>query len=274
VTTDATLKQALLIRKGESRRGSIFVKLLVVVVLLAAWETLPIVLQVNRLVFPPLHDVLIVIWERILDGTLTQATGATLWLLLRGVLIGAVLAFVMTALCILLPRGEDVLQTLVALFNPLPAIAILPVSLLWFGFTETAIILVVVFSVVWPMTLSVYSGFSSIRPVLVDVGRNLGLRGPALISGIYIPATLPSILSGLRIGWAFGWRTGVAAELVYGAAGGQGGIGWQIYVDRSVLDTAGVFSGLLAIIIVGVVVEYGVFQVIENRTVRKWKVVR
>lgn len=246
----------------------------VVVLLLLLWEFVPTLTGASRLVFPPLHDVLATTWARLIDGTLFDATGVTLWLLTRGVLLGAVIAFVLTAVCILLPKGEELLQTLVSLFNPLPAIAILPLSLLWFGFTETAIILVIVFSVVWPMTVSVYSGFSTIRSVLVDVGRNLGLRGASLIGHIYVPATLPSILAGIRIGWAFGWRTGVAAELVYGAAGGKGGIGWLIYQDRSVLDTSGVFSGLLAIILVGVIVEYGIFQFIESITVKRWKVVK
>lgn len=249
------------------------VRFAVVAILILAWELIPRIAGTSPLVLPPFSSAITTLGERALDGSLWQGLLASLWLLVRGVGLGIVISIVMTAACFIIPGGREVLQTLVALFNPLPAIAILPVALLWFGFTEQSIILVIVFSVVWAMSLNAYAGFSTIRPVLIDVGRNLGLRGPALLWNIYFPAALPHLLSGLRIGWAFAWRTAVAAELVYGAAGGKGGIGWQIYLDRSEFNTSGVFAGLITIIIVGLVVEYGIFNTVEAKTVKRWKMV-
>ena len=102
------------------------------------------------------------------------------------------------------------------------------------------------------------------------VGRNVGLRGLRYTAAILIPAAFPSILAGLKIGWAFAWRTLIAAELVFGVSSGSGGLGWFIYERKNQLDTGAVFAGLLTVILIGLVVEGVLFRWIENRTVRRW----
>jgi NitT/TauT family transport system permease protein len=102
------------------------------------------------------------------------------------------------------------------------------------------------------------------------VGRNYDLRGLRYIRKILIPAAFPSILTGLKIGWAFAWRTLVAAELVFGVSSGQGGLGWFIFENRNLLEIPAVFAGLLTVILIGLVVENLIFRTIEARTVLKW----
>jgi NitT/TauT family transport system permease protein len=101
-------------------------------------------------------------------------------------------------------------------------------------------------------------------------GRNVGLRGARYVGLILIPAAFPSILAGLKIGWAFAWRTLVAAELVFGVSSRSGGIGWYIFEARNELDTATVFAGLLTVILIGLLVESVIFRAIEARTVNLW----
>jgi NitT/TauT family transport system permease protein len=96
------------------------------------------------------------------------------------------------------------------------------------------------------------------------------LRGARFVTLILIPAALPSILSGLKIGWAFAWRTLIAAELVFGATSRSGGLGWFIYENRNELETPSVFAGLFVVIIIGLLVESVIFRFIESRTVRRW----
>ena len=93
--------------------------------------------------------------------------------------------------------------------------------------------------------------------------------GTDLLS-ILMPAAFPAILSGLKIGWAFAWRTLIAAELVFGVSSGKGGLGWFIFENRNLLDTANVFAGLLTVMVVGLFVEGVIFRTIERRTVRRW----
>jgi NitT/TauT family transport system permease protein len=102
------------------------------------------------------------------------------------------------------------------------------------------------------------------------VGRNYGLSGLSYVSQILIPAAFPSILSGLKIGWAFAWRTLIAAELVFGVSSGSGGLGWFIYENKNLLEIPAVFAGLFSVIVIGLTVENLIFRKIEQRTVRRW----
>src|SRR5690606_11874023 len=162
------------------------------------------------------------------------------------------------------------LGTLTAMFNPLPAIALLPLALLWFGLGRGSLIFVLVHSVLWPLALNMHAGFQGVPETLRMAGRNYGLRGLRYVLHILVPAALPAILSGLKIGWAFAWRTLIAAELVFGASSGRGGLGWYIFQNRNELLTDRVFAGLATVILIGLLVEYFVFRTLEKITVRRW----
>jgi NitT/TauT family transport system permease protein len=90
------------------------------------------------------------------------------------------------------------------------------------------------------------------------------------VGQILIPAAFPSILTGLKIGWAFAWRTLIAAELVFGVSSGSGGLGWFIYEHKNQLDIPSVFAGLFTVILIGLAVENVIFRTVEARTVRRW----
>jgi NitT/TauT family transport system permease protein len=111
-----------------------------------------------------------------------------------------------------------------------------------------------------------------VSQTLQMVGRNYGygLSGLPLVLKILVPAAFPSILAGLKIGWAFAWRTLIGAELVFGVASGKGGLGWYIFESKNQLDIPEVFAGLLTITTIGLLVENGVFRTLENRMVRRW----
>jgi NitT/TauT family transport system permease protein len=195
---------------------------------------------------------------------------ASLQILVLGFAIGAALATLLATAASTTRLGAEVLGLLTATMNPLPAIALLPVALLWFGIGTPSLLFVIVHAVLWPMALSAHAGFSSVSPTLRRVGRSLGLRGPALAMKILLPAAFPHVLSGLRVGWAFAWRTLIAAELVFGVSSGSGGLGWFIYEKKNELQMPDVFAGLLAVVLIGLAVESGLFAPIEARTVRRW----
>jgi NitT/TauT family transport system permease protein len=161
---------------------------------------------------------------------------------------------------------------LTAMFNPLPSIALLPLALLWFGLGTGSLLFVLVHSVLWPLALNTYSGFQSVPATLRMTGCNYGLTGMRHVLLILVPAALPAILAGLRVGWAFAWRTLIAAELVFGASSGSGGLGWYIFQNRNELYTDRVFAGLAAVIVIGLLIEHLVFDTLERVTVRRWGV--
>jgi NitT/TauT family transport system permease protein len=90
------------------------------------------------------------------------------------------------------------------------------------------------------------------------------------VTQILIPAAFPSILTGLKIGWAFAWRTLIAAELVFGVSSGKGGLGWFIFEAKNQLNIPEVFAGLLTIIMIGLFVENVIFRWIEQNTIQRW----
>ncbi|AKJ68648.1 hypothetical protein PATSB16_27370 [Pandoraea thiooxydans] len=244
-------------------------KLFILVILGLLWEGYGRSLN-NALLLPTLGATLGALWHGIFSGVLLERAWTSIHVLLVGYAAGILLAALLTALAISSRIGTDFLETMTSMFNPLPAIALLPLALIWFGLGTGSIVFVLIHSVTWSVALNTHSGFSSVSTTLKMVGRNYGLRGPAYITKILIPAAFPSILTGLKIGWAFAWRTLIAAELVFGVSSGSGGLGWFIYENKNLLDIANVFAGLLTVILIGLAVENLIFRVIERHTVRRW----
>ncbi|MGC3965337.1 MAG: ABC transporter permease [Rhodocyclaceae bacterium] len=244
-------------------------KALILLALALLWQGYATHLD-NPLLFPTFTDTLTAWWDGIVSGNLLKRAGFTLQTLLTGYALGIIIAAFVTALAVGSRIGNDLLETLTAMFNPLPAIALLPLSLIWFGLGNASLIFVLVHSVLWPVALSTHGGFKAVSPTLRMVGRNYGLSGLRLVVTILIPAAFPSILSGLKNGWAFAWRTLIAAELVFGVSSGGGGLGWFIYENKNQLEIPSVFAGLLSVIVIGLAVDNLVFRVLEAKTVRRW----
>jgi NitT/TauT family transport system permease protein len=224
----------------------------------------------NDLLFPTLLQTLTSLYEGIVSGVIPQRAANSLLVLSEGFVVGVVLAMLLAALAASTQFGADLLDLLTAVFNPLPAIALLPLALMWFGLGNGSLIFVLVHSVMWPMALNAHSGFRSVSTTLRMVGRNYGLRGLRYTAAILVPAAFPSLLAGLKISWAFAWRTLIAAELVFGVSSGSGGLGWFIYERKNQLDIGAVFAGLLTVILIGLAVEGLLFRWVEKRTVRRW----
>jgi NitT/TauT family transport system permease protein len=244
-------------------------KAVIIVVLALAWEIGARILH-NNLLFPTLSETVRALGAAIASGELPQKLWASLRVLLMGYALGIALAALLTAFGIYSRIGTDLLETLTAMFNPLPAIALLPIALIWFGLGNGSLVFVLVHSVVWAVALNTHSGFLAVSNTLRMVGRNYGLSGISYVTRLLIPAALPSIITGLKIGWAFAWRTLIASELVFGVSSGSGGLGWFIYENKNALDIPNVFAGLLTVIVIGLVVENLIFRTLECRTVRRW----
>ncbi len=250
--------------------GNAAIRKTVVLILLALlWEMYARRLN-NPLLLPSFFSTVSALVAGLRSGELPRAAGFTIALLLKGYTAGLVLAGLLTALAAGTRLGADLLEVLTAMFNPLPSIALLPLALIWFGLGDGSVIFVLIHAVVWAVSLNTFSGFRGVTPTLRMVGQNYGLSGPAYIARILIPGAFPSILTGLKVGWAFCWRTLIAAELVFGATSGSGGLGWFIFERKNQLLIPDVFAGLLTVILFGLIVENLVFGTIERYTVRRW----
>jgi len=257
-------------------------KFSVLVTLVVAWELYTRIGGINELMFPTFTKTFIALVDAFLNAGLLTNIWNSLSLLVTGYVIGISIAAVLVVLGVWTRFGSDLLTTLTAMLNPLPAIALLPLAMIWFGLGNQAVIFTLLHSIIWPVALNTHAGFQGVSETMRMVGQNYGLKGLPYICKILIPAAFPSILTGLRIGWAFAWRTLIAAELVFGgqvmdtsgALGSEGsnagGLGWIIFQNQMENQTPYVFAGLFTVIIVGIVIENGLFRNVEDRTIRKW----
>jgi NitT/TauT family transport system permease protein len=250
--------------KNESvQNGAILAALALIWELYARWVD-------NPLLVPTFTDTLETFWRDLSNGLLINRVTTSLKSLALGYGSGLALAAIFTSVAVSTRIGSGLLTTLTAMFNPLPAIALLPLALIWFGLGIPSLVFVIIHSVLWAVSLNTLSGFRSVPETLRMSGRNLGLRGIRYVALLLIPAAFAAILAGMKIGWAFAWRTLIAAELVFGVSSRSGGLGWYIFEARSELETAKVFAGLFAVILIGLFVESVIFKFIERRTVLRW----
>jgi len=246
------------------RKGAILLGLVVL------WQAYTVIFDVEPLMFPRFTTSAEALWDALVYGDLLSKIWFSIKVLIYGYSAGLAIAAVLVLWATASRIGSDFLATVTAMFNPLPAIALLPLAMLWFGLGTASLVFVLIHSVLWAVALSTHNGFMAVSEPLRMIGRNYGLTGIRYVAKILIPAAFPSILTGMKIGWAFAWRTLIGAELVFGASSGSGGLGWFIFEGSQNLETADVFAGLFTVIVIGLVVENVIFRNVEARTIIRW----
>ena len=245
-------------------------KAVILLGLVITWQIYTVALDVEPLMFPSFLFSL----ERLLVDLFTGDLIFKIWFSVKVLLIGYSAGMAIAAVLVLWATasrlGSDFIAPATAMFNPLPAIAMLPLAMLWFGLGTASLVFVLIHSVLWAVALNTHSGFKNVTETLKMIGENYGLRGVPFVCKVLVPAAFPSILSGMKVGWAFAWRTLIGAELVFGASSGSGGLGWYIFESSQNIETEGVFAGLFMVILIGIVVENVVFRNVELRTVNRW----
>jgi sulfonate transport system permease protein len=200
------------------------------------------------------------------DGTLFRAMGLSLARLVQGyglsVLIGVPLGIATARV----PALRRTVKPVVMGLQSLPSICWMPLAILWFGLSEAAILFVVVMGSLLSIAISTEDGVSSIQPQLLQVSGTLGIRGLRFYGGVLVPAALPGIVTGLKLGWSFAWRALMAGELLFVS----GGLGQLLTTARELLDVAQVMAVMVAIVVIGVVMDRIIFQAVEIRVRRRW----
>lgn len=161
---------------------------------------------------------------------------------------------------------EETLGSLILGLQALPSVCWIPLALLWLGLSEQAMIFVVVMGALFSITLGVDAGVKNTPPVYLKAARNMGAEGFALSTQVILPAALPAILTGLKQGWTFAWRSLMAAELLYQTMS----LGTLLETGRDLNDTAQIFAVMLVIIVIGVAIDTLIFAPLERRVRERW----
>ncbi|HKB94374.1 MAG TPA: ABC transporter permease [Gaiellaceae bacterium] len=244
-------------------------KAILLALLVGVWEAYVATSHVDHLLFASPWQTVHAFAAGWADGSLAGPTWTTLRILLESFGIGLGVALGFTVMATLSTIGTDLLDLLTSVFNPLPGVVVLPLAMLWFGIDTSAIVFTVAFATIWPIAINMSMGFKTVSPTVVAVGRTIGLKPLRIVTDVLIPAALPHAVTGLKTAWAFGWRTMIASELVFGVAGSKGGLGNYINNARLYFLTPRIFAGLVTIALLGVVFE-SLFGLAERGTVVRW----
>jgi NitT/TauT family transport system permease protein len=158
--------------------------------------------------------------------------------------------------------------SLITGLQTMPSIAWFPLAILLFGLSKSAINFVVVLGAAPSIANGVIGGVDSVPPLLRRVGRSMGARSVALYRDFVVPAAMPSVVSGLKQGWAFSWRSLMAGELLVVIPGVQT-IGTRLSFARELSDTEGVIATMVVILVIGILVDSLVFSRLEKRVLRR-----
>jgi len=238
--------------------------------ILLIWEGVSAFSGISPLLLPPVEKVAAAFWTGLVDGTLFVQTVFSLAVIALGFGISLVLALLLGVASRLSPFMDRLTDALTVMAHPLPGMALLPLIVIWFGTGTPAVTVVIVHACLWPILLSLQSGMKDAPALYTDLGRNFSMSRLGIVLEILLPAAFSQLLSGFRIGWARAWRALISAEMVFGAIGAYGGLGWYIFKQRTMMNTAGLFAGILLVAVIGMLMEGLVFERMEKKTLRKW----
>ncbi len=216
--------------------------------------------------FPSLTQVFQTLWSGLISGQIAVAIGISLSRLLIGFSIAIVIGLIFGYLIWRYKLVEDTLGFLVTALQSIPSIVWFPLAIIWFGLNTKAILFIVTIGATWTMTISAASGFKNVPKLYQRVAKTFGSKGFHFIRTVILPASVPQLISGLRIAWAFSWRALMAGELL----GAGGGLGYLLDTGRSLGQMDLVISIMIIIAIIGTIMDNFVFLKLEKSVQRKW----
>lgn len=198
-------------------------------------------------------------------GTLFAAIGSSMVRVLIGFLIACIIGIVIGILIMNSKYLERNLKPLILGVQTLPSICWVPFAILWFGLGESAIIFVVVMGSAFSISLAVESGIKNVPPLYIKAAKTMGISQRKLYFRVIFPAALPSFVAGLKQGWSFAWRALMSGEVMSASVG----LGYTLMIGRDLADINQVMTVMLVIILIGIIIDKGIFSTLENHILRK-----
>src|SRR5580700_2121527 len=203
------------------------------------------------------------------DGTLLQASLVTMRRLLAGYIIGIAAGLPLGLLTARYKFCEDTLGVLALGLQTLPSVCWVPLALLWFGQTEAAMLFVVIMGTLWSVVIATDNGVRTVPPIYARAARTMGSKRLHTWIKVIVPASLPFIVSGMKQGWAFAWRSLMAAEIYVTILSGFG-LGYLLQAGRELQAMDQVIGIMLVIIVIGVLADKILFSPWERFLYRRW----
>lgn len=237
--------------------------------LLGVWEILVRLKIWSPVLMPSPGLVIEFIYTAFRDGILIQAIAVTLRRLIVGYAIGLALGFPLGQLTAKFQWCKDTLGVLALGLQTLPSVCWVPLALLWFGQTETAMLFVVVMGSLWSISIATDNGVRTVPPIYARAAKTMGSKGIHTLLTVTLPASLPLIVSGMKQGWAFAWRSLMAAEIYVTVLSGFG-LGQLLHYGRELNAMDQVLGVIVMIVVCGLLVDKLLFSPVEAMLHARW----
>ena len=242
----------------------------VLIFILILWEIIYILELLPVLLFPSIRSIFMALYNGISSGNFLLMTWNTMNTIFIGLAVGIIIALALAGLSRIHNFFRTVIDTIVIVMNPIPGLAIFPLVILIVGLGRNALLVVLIHSVLWGLLLNLMAGIESISTTYKEVGLNLELNRFRMFTDIYIPASMPFIIPGLKAALARAWRSAIAVELIAGITANNAGLGWLMLRQRETLDISGLYATIIIIIIIGIILNEVLFRTLEVLTINRW----
>jgi NitT/TauT family transport system permease protein len=240
-------------RLGRKAWAALWPKLLAVVLVLAVWEVVTLTGWKKYVLKGP-GPVFSDLWQQMQHGMLWSTIGTTMQSAVVGYLVALAIGSVVGLLVARIPPLRAGVGSVITGLQTMPSVVWAPFAIILFGESKSAILFVVILGGAPSIANGLINGVDYTPPLLLRAGKTMGLRGITLYRFLILPASLPAYLAGLKQGWAFAWRSLMAAELFIVIIG-QVSIGQQLDADQQNLDFAGASTMIIVIFVIGIVVD-------------------
>lgn len=248
-----------------------FYILIPIAVVLVFWQIFAKTSGISPVLFPPLES----IWNAFLgtarEGTLWSDLGGTFVRLFKAVIAGSLIGTVIGALMGYFRDWERAFVAPLNFLLAIPGTALFPLTMIWFGLTEMAILSILIYEVALTVIANTWAGVKSIDVSLIRAGRAFGADGASMFWRVLLPSAMPSIISGYRLAFSRAWRIVIIAEMLISVGSG---LGYRLYWAREYFQTDVVYATLLTIGVAGLMFERLVLRTAEAMTVNRWGTVR
>lgn len=251
--------------------ANILATIVPLVCIMLLWELAVRLSNVPPAVLPPLSNIFAAIWKMAYEGTLVHDVAATLFRLIKSTVVGIIAGTFIGMLMGYFRLWERALVAPMNFLLAIPGTALFPLSMIWFGLTDTAIISILIYEVTLTVMLNTWTGAKTVDPALIRAGRAFGVSGFSMFRRVLIPAALPSIIAGYRQAFSRAWRILIVAEMLVSVAAG---LGYRIYWAQEYFNSEIVFGSLFVVGIVGLLIERVFLRTLEVMTVERWGVMR
>lgn len=234
--------------------------------LLAVWQLLYKMGIKEAYLFPSPFEVLETLKQGIADKSILIAIYTSMLRIAKGYLIALAVGLPLGVLIARVKLLKNTVGTLVCGLQPLPSICWLPLAVLWIGLKEEAIIFIILIGATFSITTATEAGVRNVPPLFIRAARTMGARGWRVYTDVLLPAALPTVITGMKLAWAFAWRALMAGELLSSGVG----LGQVLMFGRDLNDMSMVISVMIIIALLGVIIDKFIFSNLEFRVRRKW----